>query len=165
MKRRYFSRTCLQATSLVALYLIAGSASPVLAKTYRWVDEQGNTVYSQNPPPTGDYSEIKLRKDTPQEEQAAAGDNLKRMQQQLGKVREGRGEEAKQQKEKEAADAARKRGCENARHNLTLLNNPRIGSLRDEEGNYESLDEERRDTLIKEAEKQVEEFCGDNPEK
>ncbi len=34
-------------------------SAPLAAKTYRWVDENGVTVYSQKPPPAGPVIEIK----------------------------------------------------------------------------------------------------------
>jgi hypothetical protein len=37
--------------SLAILFILAAAAPPVLAETYKWVDEKGVTNYSNKPPP------------------------------------------------------------------------------------------------------------------
>ena len=37
------------------------SASPAMGGTYKWVDEDGNVVYSQHPPPEGQFESIQIK--------------------------------------------------------------------------------------------------------
>lgn len=161
MKRRHSLKTGTPLLALLATCLLIGSATPVFAKTYRWVDEEGNTIYSQSPPPSGDYKEVKIRKETPQSQQIEAAAKLKREQEQRSLTRKQHRESAEQQEQKASREAARKQSCEDARHNLEVLQNPRLGRLMNEEGNYEDLDDARRESLIREAQAQIREFCSE----
>jgi hypothetical protein len=161
MKRRHSQKTGTPLLAFLATCLLIGSVTPGFAKTYRWVDEEGNTVYSQSPPPSGDYKEVKIRKETPQSQQIEAAAKLKREQKQRSEARKQGEESAAQRERQESRKAARNQSCENARHNLEILKNPRLGRLMNEEGNYEILEDERRETLIREAQAQVREFCSE----
>lgn len=148
MKIHHFPRIHTPLLAFVTTYLLTTGTIQAEAKTYRWVDEHGNTVYSQLPPQARDYQELKLRNKTPEDQRAVATEKLQRMQQQTAKTRK-----------KQASEAIRKKNCQTARDNLKILENPEIRLLKDQEGNYETLDDNRRKTLIKETQENINEFC------
>lgn len=74
--------------------------------TYRWVDAQGVTHYTQAPPPAGvEFNKIVSKAEKPSKPTGAEGD--------AANSAEG--------KPVDAEMAAQKKACENARKNVTLL--------------------------------------------
>ena len=124
--------------------LIMASAS---AATYKWVDENGNVVYSQQPPREGPYETIKTKKPssvslqpTPAQSSFMAG-------------KEKEAEEAKKdntvQQEVAKGEAARAENCKAAKHNLEAYTAFR--RVRNEKGEVVMLDDDVRAKRIEEA--------------
>jgi len=133
-------------------------STPLTGKTYRWIDENGVTVYSQKPPRSGPATEIKPPPPpaiSPQEAQR----KLDAQKQVLEDLREDRELKKKEVKEKKAETKRLKSNCEAAQRNLTSLMNSPYGRIKESDGTYRYITEETRQKKIKEAEKQTKENC------
>ena len=131
---------------------------PATAKSYRWVDENGVTIYSQSPPPSGDATVIKPPPPpaTPPEE---AMKKLKEQQAAIDKSRSKKNE-ADKKDGKEAKNAEiKKQTCEASKKNLEQLElHPRV-RMKMDDGSYKQLTDEERTAEIQEAKKGIEKYC------
>lgn len=141
--------------------LLAVGASPALAGMYKWVDEQGATHYSQNPPPGGKAQAIKPPP-TPADSEAAVK-RLEAQRQEGQKRREASQQDARESQKNTASQAIREESCRMARQNLSTLEaNSRV-AIQDANGNMKRLTEEERQAQLAEARKQAEEYCDEQP--
>ena len=132
---------------------------PAASGVYRWVDENGVTVYSQNAPPAGDAVRIKPQPGPSPTDQAAAQERLKtQLEQSMDAEEESRQVEEEQAKEAEQA-TAKAGACKAARDNLETLQNLGNRMVRTADGRYLRLSEEEVAAKIKEAQTQVEDYC------
>lgn len=148
----------MNAHTLVTLLILAGLATGSQAAMYKWVDENGQTVYSQTPPASGQSTLVKPPPppaETPEEAQ-------KRLNQQIQKLddKEEDRELASQKKDEEQNQAeVFNANCAGAQNNLrNLEGNPRkmVGQS---DGTYVRLNEEERQQKMQEARDQIEKFC------
>ncbi|MEJ2576612.1 MAG: DUF4124 domain-containing protein, partial [Gammaproteobacteria bacterium] len=120
MSRRKVNST---AAALGVLLLTAGGAATAHAeeaKTYRWVEEPGDVVYSQLPPPPGVEAEVVPPPPPPAEPPEQAIQELPEQQQQLEDLREDR-EIAREKAVEEAKQAqSRSQGCAAAEQNVRV---------------------------------------------
>ena len=125
---------------------------------YKWVDENGVTVYSQTPPATAESSEVKPPP-PPAESPESARQRLNQRLQKLDDAAEDRElAEAKQNEQQTRSDTF-KGNCDAARNNLrNLEGNPRklVGRP---DGSYVRLNEEERQERLQKSREQVEKFC------
>ena len=129
----------------------------VNAGTYKWEDENGNVVYSQQPPKEGPYETIKTTKpsssttppSTPTLPQSLkAKKQVEAAEQQL---------EGKLQQETENMEKLRADNCKAAKHNLEAYTvTPRIKTA---QGEYVRLDDNERARLIQKAKDNIKEYC------
>ncbi len=56
--------------TLLPLVLAISWTGAADARMYRWVDENGTTVYSQSPPASGEAAEVKINTSTPRKQPA-----------------------------------------------------------------------------------------------
>ena len=126
---------------------------------YKWVDETGETHYSQTYP-TGNYEVEKIRNAPP------PADDPEQVKQQLQKQVDDMNERAREQEDtkKEAISEAEyqkiiKENCANARKNLGALNEGGRKRYLTPEGEVVRLTEEERQSRIAEANKQIKEYC------
>lgn len=135
-------------------FFVAGNC---FATMYKWVDEDGNTHYSEKPP-AGDV-EVETIKPPPKVDTDSA---VKAFEEQKGE--EARQEEAESKAAEEQANkdkdlALMKSNCETAKKNLeSITANPRVFT-RDEQGNRVRMGEEQRQAKIEAAKKDIAEFC------
>lgn len=126
------------------------------AEMYKWVDADGNTHYTQQPPPDGvDGQTIAPPPDVNTEK---ANKELDNKLESFDKRREA---ELKHEEEaKKAADAAeaKKQECEKLRQQLAELQRPRITTT-DEEGNRSRMPEEERQAAIKKVNEAITTRC------
>jgi len=130
---------------------------PAMAKTYRWVDENGVTTYSQTLPPSGNATIIK-----PPPKPAAAPDeimkNLKRRQTALDNARKKSETDNKEAVDTKNAER-KKQNCEISRKNLAeITRRPRV-RMKMDDGSYKQLSEEERQAEIDKYTKDIEKFC------
>lgn len=143
-------------TALLAALLSCSAADGAM---YRWVDENGVTVYSQTAPVGGNAVRIDRQAGPSEAEQEAA---RVRLQEQLEQAQDA--EEAKKAAEAEAAaqrEEAERRftACEAARHNLETLRNLGPRMVRTPDGEYRRMSEDEVAAGIEQAQNQVEEYC------
>ncbi len=131
---------------------------PATAKTYRWVNEQGVTIYSQSPPPSGNATIIK----PPPKPAAAPDEIMNKLKQRQTTLDEAKNREAQASNnaDAEARNAEmKKKNCEVARQNLEGISRyPRV-RMKMEDGSYKQLTHEERQAEIDRFTKDVEEFC------
>lgn len=143
---------------LLILPLLALSALGAQAAMYKWTDENGKTVYSQNPPPTGAVEKIQTAP-TPTQSVTEA---QKKLQEQLQRI-EDRREDRRLAKDKETEASTKAglmaRNCETARKNLESLGGPPNRMTRMADGSYKRLTPEERQKQTEEANKQIRENC------
>ena len=125
---------------------------------YKWVDENGVTVYSQTPPATAKSTEVKPPP-PPAESPETARQRLNQRLQKLDDAAEDRELAETKLNEQQNRSDALKGNCNAARNNLrNLEGNPRklVGRS---DGSYVRLDEEERQKLLQKSRAQVEKFC------
>jgi hypothetical protein len=145
--------------ALLAWSCTAGWLTPAGAQMYRYVDENGVTVYSQVPPRSVDATEIQP---DPGPSAAARNAALQRLRRQLESDFDRRSE-AKRQAEQQAEEAARAEvranNCHAARTNLDTLQNLGARHLELPDGRVVTPGEQQRQRLIEDARAQVRENC------
>ncbi len=141
---------------LLCLLLLAPGAG---AEMYRYVDENGVTVYSQTPPPHGDAQVLEPQTGPPSATRDAARAAL---QGRLEAAQDRRDDEtmtAEEQAETAAEAAARRAGCDAARQNLKTLQRAGQHLTRDEEGKLRYINAKERQRRLQEAREQIDERC------
>lgn len=113
------------------LVLITVSAQAAL---YKYTDEEGNVVYSQSPPESGEAKEIKPPPPPPE-----PPENEEELSPEQQKIRE-----------------QFKTNCENAKNNLEIYTNTKEILV---DGKIIVLSEEERTKRIKDAKSNIETFC------
>jgi phage protein D len=129
---------------------------------YRWVDENGVTVYSQTPPPAADAVKLKATPPPRAEDAEAARKRLEQQRERVFDEGEAR-KEAKAEQEKRAKEAQTRHtiaaNCEAAKKNLETLQNLGNRMVHTPDGRYLRLSEDEVRTQIEKARRQVKEFC------
>ena len=133
------------------LLLTAGCvlSATVSGDAYRWVDENGVTVFSQTPPPETEAARIKTAPDDPRRSEAA-WKALEERQQAL-QDRQNAATEKKAALEGEHKTAAdRQANCRSAKNNLQILAGPSQKQIRLPDGGYQRLTPKERQKRIDE---------------
>jgi len=130
----------------------------VHAEIYKWVDENGQTHYSQQPPASGEAQVVDVPPPPPIDPDTAQEEVDQLIEQQ--QAAEEAEQEAQQQAEEEAAQQAiREENCRIARQNLTQYENNPGRRVVDEEGNVTRLVEEERQQKMLEFQEQIDLYC------
>ena len=133
------------------------AAAPAAAKTYRWVNEEGVTVYSQTPPP-----EVEAEVVEPPPPPPTGAEARTPMEERLKALEAQRAEQEKEAQARAQAQAEAQRreaNCRAARRNLEALQGPPRRLYATAGGEFERFTEEDRQTRIEEAQEQIEIFC------
>ena len=141
---------------LLVLAAFSVNTSISVAATYKWVDAEGNTHYTQSPPP-GDIKSETIKpppRVNPEHDKKQAA----KRQKLLDDRAENRKNLAAEKQKSEAEKAANKAKCEQARARLASYERPRV-NLIDEDGNYTVAPEERRQAEIKKSRELVNKLC------
>ncbi len=142
--------------ALTIIFLVG--VMPVMAKSYRWVDENGVTIYSQSPPPSGEATVIK----PPPPPASPPGETLKQLKARQAAIDESRNkkDEIKKKEDTEAKNAEiKKKNCEISKKNLADIElHPRV-RMKMEDGSYKQLTDEERTAQIEKAKKGIKDFC------
>jgi hypothetical protein len=135
------------------------ATQPLWAAVYKWVDAEGNTVYSQVPPNDGQHPETVASPPPPAETPAEAQARLNALQQRLEDAREDRelADQAQQKSTREAA--ARRDNCAKARSNLQKLEQRARQLIGDGNGNYRRLTPEEKAKRAAEYKKIIQRDC------
>lgn len=132
---------------------------PTLARTYRWVDENGVTIYSQSPPPSGKATIIKT---PPPSSSSKPGETLEKLRARLNEVNESnkKKSEAKAKEKKAAEDTeTNQRICESAKKHLAYLEQSGRIKKKMEDGNYKILAEEEKTAEMDKTREAISEYC------
>lgn len=151
--RQFLIRAILR---VVCCFTVLGVQQSVFAAMYKWVDEDGITHYTQQPPPDG--IEAETIKPPPKVDTGTAAPQPGSQ----NVLTDERKEEQEKTKETETdtalneAEMAEK--CRQAKARLKSFERPRI-SVVDEKGNYTRLSEEQREAELAKSKEYVKEFC------
>ncbi len=141
--------------TLIAIALSMLCSHAMAAKLYKWVDENGVTQFSQQPPANDQYERMNVTAppklgsdmapaaaDTPNEEETQTGE----------------GDAAAKKAEREQ-QAMREAQCAKLREDLTTLeNNPRLGRT-NEAGEMERIGEDDRQAMMAKAREDLAAYC------
>ncbi len=142
----------------VAVALIVASAQ-AQAQVYRWVDENGVTIYSQTRPTTGDAVEIITATPPPSREEATPAKRLDdQIQESAEKNDQAESDELKKEYEAEQA-RIKKENCQSATYNLKMYQTIGNRIVKLPNGSYKRYTEEERQAKINESEEQIKKFC------
>jgi hypothetical protein len=140
-------------------FILFSISSLVQADVYKWIDQQGQTHYSQTPPPPGQSSTLIKTARPPSldaENQQKEIDTLIQQQADAQKQKE----QQLQQQRQAAAEAEQKaESCKLARHNLQQYQDNPGRRVMDSQGNVTRPSEEDRQEMIKKMQDAIKEFC------
>jgi len=142
----------------LALLLALLVTATAQAEIYRWVDENGVTVYSEIPPPDGAADTVKTApapSETPKETQQ----QLEADMQKLEDYREDKELAAERKQKEELSKQLDEENCRNAKTNLDNLIAAAQRLVRMPDGNYVRLTEEQRQQRMEDARKNIDEYC------
>lgn len=129
------------------------------AEMYRWVDENGVTVYSQKPPPSGNARVIRPQAGPSAAEVAASRARENQAAERLADDAEDR-MKAEEASKKDAEEKARKaQNCAAARKNLETMSNLGSRMVANEQGEYSRPTMEQRQADIRAAEEEIKRSC------
>lgn len=138
---------------LTGSLMLALSATAMASQVYKWVDAQGVTHFSAQPPQGQPATAISTSAPPPRQAPAEPAPSVEEL---LDPEQAVIDKKVKQQIA--AKEAERKQYCENARTNLAQLeNNPRLRI--EEEGEVRRIDENERQERIAELKKSIAENC------
>lgn len=133
---------------LLALLLPIGVAQ---AEMYKWTDKNGNTVYSQNPPPTGNYQTLSAPPPPPADSGAAANQSA------AGDETGNKAPDKTVQKLSKQNAETRKKYCEDAKKDLAIYQVYR--RIKQKDGSVIRLSDTERQQKINQAKQAIEQFC------
>ncbi len=143
------------ATAVISLLALAHNASAQNVY-YRWMDDRGNPVHSDRPPPQGvDYEVVKTGSSTVREVPATAGAVPAETSPRVGN------EFDPVDKDKQNLEVIPRNPeiCERAQANLGTLNSTARVRIRDDNGEYRFLTEEELDAQRKKAQDAIKVHC------
>jgi len=130
-------------------------------KIYKWVDQNGDTQYTQMPPPTG-VQVLEIRNaPPPADDPEAERTRLQQETEALDERMKGRQESAVKAEIEAKNREIRRQNCIKASKNLTELQQGGIKRYLTPDGEVLRLTEEDRQKRIAEAKAQIAEFCTD----
>lgn len=139
-----------------AVFLLACLPLVAFAEVYQYKDANGNTVFSDSPPPGAKAIRKDIRTPPPPADSSGA---LNEKMQEFQKRREEAGEkEAKQAKEKAEQEKAAE-NCSRARSKVAALETGQRIVRFNAQGEREFLDDAGRDKELAEARQSVSEWC------
>ena len=126
------------------------------AEMYKWVDEEGNTHYTQSPPP-GDINAESI-KPPPKIDTESASKDLEKKQERVEKLREQRITSAEEQEKAAQEEAEKEEECRKAKARLASYQRPRV-NVQNPDGSLRVLPENERQAEIKKSEEYVKKAC------
>jgi Domain of unknown function (DUF4124) len=141
---------------ILLIAAISFYSSMSIAEMYKWVDEEGNTHYTQSPPP-GDIEATNI-KPPPKIDNSEGKKKLQDRQRYLDNISKKRSEveTAKQNSQLELEE--KRAACESARKRLASFQRPRVNYV-DSEGKRARVTEEKRVAEIAKANETIKKLC------
>lgn len=139
----------------LTLLITAGTLYAAGDVVYEWTDSNGITQYTQHPPATGEYKQIRLRGGAgATSTQPGAQESLEQLQ----KVKSEKQDQASLAEKQAADEKTRQEHCERTKAYLELLQTkPRISMK--EGDKYTVMSEEQKQATIKELQEKYEANC------
>ncbi len=136
---------------IFALFISATSH----AGTYKWLDKDGNVVYSQRPPADGQYESIHVK---PPPRKSSDGNSASQNSEKfLNDATTQRKHDAKIKDELKKTQALRDKNCATAKKQLEFYNVYR--RKKDKNGEYVRIDDAEKVAGLKEAKQGIKDFC------
>ena len=132
------------------------NSSIAMAAMYKWVDEDGNTHYTQSPPPEG--IESKVLKQPPKIDDKDTSKSFSKQQEYIDKAREKRQKNKEVIKKAEADKAFNQENCRRARARLASYSIPRARILQSDGSRILPSEDERQKEIAKSNE-MIKEWC------
>jgi len=124
---------------------------------YKWIDAEGNTHYTQSPPPDGIGGES--IKPPPNVDVKKAQQELKEMKDKVHKNNEERAKQSEEINKQKEQDELKKENCRKARERLSRIQNTGMVRAVDEEGNVERITTEMHQQRLEETQAKVDKWC------
>ena len=137
---------------LFSLIMVSANATT----TYKWLDENGNVVYSQQPPKEGPYETIKTKKSSPSSSPSTPPPSSSFATQVKEETEESE-LDSKVQQEAAKSEQLRADNCKAAKNNLETYTVYR--RIKNDQGEIIRLDDNERARRIQEAKDAIKEFC------
>ena len=144
---------------LLILSLLLGSGTALAAKYYKWVDENGVTHYSAQPPAAGKGEVIKVQSGGSSDNKEAAMKRLEERRDKLEQKKLSEKEQAAQAEAERLNKEATEKQCEQFRKNLTVMTQNSRVKLLGADGEARMLPEEERQERIKTAKEFIAQNC------
>ena len=125
------------------------------ATTYKWVDENGNVVYSQQPPEEGPYETIKTKNSS--KTGISSSTPSSSFATEVKKETEEQNLDRKVEQEAAKSEKLRADNCKAAKNNLETYTVYR--RIKNDQGEIIRLDDNERAKRIQEAKDAIKEFC------
>jgi len=148
-----------RSAKLFIVVLATCACASAAAAMYRWVDENGVTVYSATPPPSGEAIELQQQSAPSADAVDAARERLQRQRERAFDEEEARKGAAAEQEKQEAEAKFRAENCAAARNNLKKLRDLGPRMLRTSDGRLLRLSEEEVQMQIEKTQGQIEDYC------
>lgn len=126
------------------------------ARMYKWIDDEGETHYTQSPPPDdikGQVIEAPSRIDS-----EMANKKLEAQQKEVDTLKKDRYEQNDAKMKAESEMAQQKEICKQAKSRLTSYERPRV-SVVNEDGGRSRIGEDERQKKLIQAREEVAEYC------
>lgn len=134
------------------------TAITVHADVYKWLDDDGQVIYSQTPPADSNYEMIEAPP-PPAMHPAAAQQEINQLIEQQQATDKARTEQQLQQQQKQQVSAVQAENCRIAKYNLQQYqNNPGRRAI-DSQGNVTRPTETERQEKINTYQQNVQQFC------
>jgi len=138
----------------VLAIVISLMATSVSAKMYRWIDAQGQVVYSQKPPADLPVDEIK-----PLSEPNRHHEEGKKTWQQREEMVEAKKEKEAKMKKDATQKKRNKSNCKAARKNYETFKSHRARYLLNEDDQRVAVSDDLREQNLNKAKKQIAQYC------
>jgi hypothetical protein len=142
----------------LAVLLSGGAAAQSL---YKWVDEDGNVVYSQSRPSTAASSveELEVRRLVPEAPEAVSIDGEAAQPTGAAATPAQSGQAARDGADDGDHEDLVKRNCETARQNLRVLRDSPVVSVQSDDGSVVNLDAPQREAQMQKTNRMIEIYC------
>lgn len=127
---------------------------PLIAGTYKWIDENGNVVYSQNPPPKGKYEAIRIK---PAPRNSSTNNNSAQDSQFLKEADKRREDDKKLQAETRNSEKIRQENCQSAKKQFEFYTVYR--RMKGKDGEYHVITDDEREKKLQQARQAIKDFC------
>lgn len=149
------SKQAIVTSIAIALICFAANGN---AAAYKWTDSNGNTIYSQTPPPLGTPYELVDDASIAATSFGVASTSTQDIEKNLDESQKAREERKAQEKLVAESEQIKKDNCKQANTNLTALTSRGQVTIK-ENGLYRKLTEEERQERIQQAKTNIEEYC------